>query len=79
MTLDTKSEQLLTAASDILTECETQLRGARNNKEADRVRSAHYLIYLVLKPDTQLIREPTIPAGQVSKLKPPARSKKKRK
>lgn len=77
MTLDTKSEQLLMAASDILTECETQLRGIRNNKLADQVRSAHYLIYLVQKPDARLIREPLV--GQVSKLKPPARSKKKRK
>lgn len=77
MTLDTKSEQLLTAASDILSECEVELREMRNDQHADKVRSAHYLIYLVLKPDTQLVREPTIP--QAPTLKPPARSKKKRK
>lgn len=75
---DTRSEQLLTAASDQLEEVERLLRAGTynrigDNEIADKVRSAHYLIYLVLKPDTRLFRDPTIPT------KPPAPSKKRRK
>ena len=75
MTLDTKSEQLLTAASDKLNDLEEELRAHRDLRLADDARQIHYLIYLVLKPDAQLIREPTTTIP----VKPPARNKKKRK
>lgn len=76
MALDTKSEQLLQAASDKLQEVETELRSVIHlnaGTMADKVRQAHYLIYLVLKPDTRLIREPVVP------MMPPAKSKPRRK
>ena len=79
MTLDTKSEQLLTAASDILDSAETELLMKEEKGIADRVRQAHYLIYLVLKPETRLIREPIIPVPDPPETMPPAPSKKKRK
>lgn len=77
MALDTKSEQLLTAASDMLQELELELGALRPDIRIkpleEKARQAHYLIYLVLKPDTRLIREPVVP------MMPPAKSKPRRK
>lgn len=62
-----REEQLLNAASDILDQIETELEDHPILR--DKVRSAHYLIYLVLKPEAQLSRRALLASASKRKRK----------